>query len=87
MCLLLPKGLADEEGGIIDRLAQSVFALLEERRKNSDGKEATVRVSYMELYKEELRDLLELKTLHKDLHIRDDEKGNTGKVTDTFGVM
>ncbi|KAG7223455.1 hypothetical protein INR49_015559 [Caranx melampygus] len=70
-------GFSDEEGGIIDRLAQGVFALLGEKMKNSDGVEATVRVSYMELYKEELRDLLELKTSHKDLHIREDEKGNT----------
>lgn len=81
MCLLVPKGFSDEEGGIIERLAQGVFALLEEKKKSSDGVEATVRVSYMELYKEELRDLLELKTFHKDLHIREDEKGNTGKVT------
>ena len=59
-------------------MAQDVFLLLEERRKNSDGGEATVRVSYMELYMEELRDLLELHTTHKELHIREDERGNTG---------
>ncbi|XP_040898587.1 kinesin-like protein KIF27 [Toxotes jaculatrix] len=73
----LGGGNLDEEGGIIDRVAQDVFLLLEERRKNSDGVEATVRVSYMELYREELRDLLELHTIHKELHIREDEKGNT----------
>lgn len=77
-CLLFPKPLSDEEGGIIDRVAQDVFLLLGEKRSNSDGAEATVRVSYMELYKEELRDLLELHTIHKELHIREDERGNTG---------
>ncbi|XP_049433836.1 kinesin-like protein KIF27 [Epinephelus fuscoguttatus] len=73
----LGGGNLDEEGGIIDRVAQDVFLLLGEKKKNSDGVEATVRVSYMELYREELRDLLELQTIHKELHIREDEKGNT----------
>ncbi|XP_023270115.1 kinesin-like protein KIF27 [Seriola lalandi dorsalis] len=73
----LGGGKLDEEGGIIDRVAQDVFLLLAEKRKNSDGVEATVRVSYMELYREELRDLLEMHTIHKELHIREDEKGNT----------
>ncbi|KAK1892937.1 Kinesin-like protein KIF27 [Dissostichus eleginoides] len=70
-------GNLSEEGGIIDRVSQDVFLLLEEKRKNSDGGEAKVGVSYMELYKEELRDLLELHTIHKELHIREDERGNT----------
>ncbi|XP_022613333.1 kinesin-like protein KIF27 [Seriola dumerili] len=73
----LGGGKLDEEGGIIDRVAQDVFLLLGEKRKNNDGVEATVRVSYMELYREELRDLLEMHTIHKELHIREDEKGNT----------
>ncbi|KAF7650286.1 hypothetical protein LDENG_00128100 [Lucifuga dentata] len=67
----------DEEGGIIDRVAQDVFLLLGEKRQNSPSMEVTVRVSYMELYKEELRDLLELHTNPKELHIRDDDRGNT----------
>lgn len=62
-------------------MAQDVFLLLEEKRNNSDGVDATVRVSYMELYREELRDLLELHTVHKELHIREDERGNTGHTT------
>ena len=73
-----PLPVSDVEGGIIDRVAQDVFLLLEEKRNNSDGVDATVRVSYMELYREELRDLLELHTVHKELHIREDERGNTG---------
>ncbi|XP_029018412.1 kinesin-like protein KIF27 isoform X2 [Betta splendens] len=64
----------DEDGGIIERVSQDVFSLLGEKRENN---EARVRVSYMELYKEELRDLLELQTVHKELHIREDERGNT----------
>ncbi|XP_035999709.1 kinesin-like protein KIF27 [Fundulus heteroclitus] len=69
-------GGSQDEGGIIDRVAQDVFLLLAERK--SDGSvEATVRVSYMELYREELRDLLDMNTDYKELHIREDEKGNT----------
>lgn len=41
-----------------------------------------MKVSYIEVYKEELRDLLELETSVKDLHIREDEKGNTGRILD-----
>ncbi|XP_071339232.1 kinesin-like protein KIF27 [Trachinotus anak] len=73
----LGGGNLDENGGIIDRVAQDVFLLLGEKRKNSEGVEATMRVSYMELYREELRDLLEPHTIQKELHIREDEKGNT----------
>ncbi|XP_023124279.2 kinesin-like protein KIF27 [Amphiprion ocellaris] len=73
----LGGGNQDEEGGIIDRVAQDVFLLLGKKTLNSDGVEATVRASYMELYKEDLRDLLEPHTIHKELHIRDDERGNT----------
>ncbi|XP_051924565.1 kinesin-like protein KIF27 [Hippocampus zosterae] len=66
----------DAEGGIISCLAKDVFSLLD-KRKQCDGGEITMRVSYLELYKEELRDLLELSTSHKDLQIRDDFRGNT----------
>ncbi|XP_054895163.1 kinesin-like protein KIF27 isoform X2 [Poeciliopsis prolifica] len=69
-------GGSKDEGGIIDCVAQDVFLLLA-KRKDDDGIEATVRVSYMELYREELRDLLDINTNHKELLIRDDEKGNT----------
>lgn len=68
--------LLDEEGGIIERVARDVFLSL---GKRGEGAEASVQVSYMELYMEVLRDLLELNTGHKELRIREDEKGNTGK--------
>uniref|UniRef100_A0A8C2WJH5 Kinesin motor domain-containing protein n=1 Tax=Cyclopterus lumpus TaxID=8103 RepID=A0A8C2WJH5_CYCLU len=65
-------------GGIIDCVADDLFSLLGEKRKSGDVVEATVRVSYMELYTEVLRDLLDLHAIHKELHIREDERGNTG---------
>ncbi|XP_069379674.1 kinesin-like protein KIF27 isoform X2 [Paralichthys olivaceus] len=67
----------DEEGGVIDRVAENVFSLLGEKKENNDGVEATVRISYLELYLEELRDLLESPNTHKELHIRENNKGNT----------
>lgn len=66
------------EGGIIDCVARDVFLLLGEKRKSNDGVEAKFQVSYLELYKEELRDLLELPAVQKEIHIREDDKGNTG---------
>lgn len=37
-------------------------------------------MSYMELYMEELRDLLDLNTSSKDITIREDDQGNTGEI-------
>ncbi len=39
-----------------------------------------VAVSYIEIYKEELRDLLcvEMREGPREMHIREDEQGNTG---------
>uniref|UniRef100_A0A8C7MTF4 Kinesin motor domain-containing protein n=1 Tax=Oncorhynchus kisutch TaxID=8019 RepID=A0A8C7MTF4_ONCKI len=65
--------LPEEESGIIGRVAADLFVLLGERRAAVD-----VRVSYMELYQEELRDLLEVQTGNKELHVREDDRGNTG---------
>ncbi|XP_077200789.1 kinesin-like protein KIF27 isoform X5 [Paroedura picta] len=65
--------VAEEERGIIPRAIQEIFQIISENH-NIDF---TVKVSYIEVYKEELRDLLELETSMKDMHIREDEKGNT----------
>ncbi|XP_072006981.1 kinesin-like protein KIF27 [Engystomops pustulosus] len=65
--------VADEEKGIIPRAIQELFHTISENH-NIDF---TVKVSYIEVYKEDLRDLLELETNVKDIHIREDEKGNT----------
>nr|XP_057927669.1 kinesin-like protein KIF7 isoform X2 [Doryrhamphus excisus] len=76
-CVLLKK-LKHAEGGIISCFAKDVFTLLDKKKQSSsNGVHATVRLSYLELYKEELRDLLELDTSGKDLHIRDNIRGNT----------
>ncbi|KAM9817173.1 kinesin-like protein kif7 [Neosynchiropus ocellatus] len=61
----------DEEQGIIPRAVADVFKLLDE----NDLSDFSVRVSYLEVYKEEFKDLLELETASKDIHIRED-KGN-----------
>uniref|UniRef100_A0A8C5LZU9 Kinesin family member 27 n=1 Tax=Leptobrachium leishanense TaxID=445787 RepID=A0A8C5LZU9_9ANUR len=65
--------VADEDNGIIPRAVQELFQNISEHH-NADF---TIKVSYIEVYKEELRDLLELETNVKDIHIREDDKGNT----------
>lgn len=61
-------------------MAQDVFLSLEEKRA-SERVETVVKVTYMELYREELRDLLDVHPSQKELHIREDKKGNTGNMT------
>ncbi|XP_072777884.1 kinesin-like protein KIF27 isoform X1 [Taeniopygia guttata] len=65
--------VAVDERGIIPRAIQELFHHISEHRNINFH----VKVSYIEIYKEELRDLLDLETSVKDLHIREDEKGNT----------
>ncbi|KAL2077069.1 hypothetical protein ACEWY4_026573 [Coilia grayii] len=62
----------DEEQGIIPRAVAEIFKLLDE----NDLSYFSVRVSYLEVYKEVFRDLLEVETASKDIHIREDDKGN-----------
>lgn len=47
-------------------------------QENKHKTEFVVTVSYVEIYMEELRDLLDMDTSSKDIHVREDEKGNTG---------
>ncbi|KAF3686381.1 Kinesin-like protein kif7 Kinesin-like protein costal2 [Channa argus] len=61
----------DEEQGIIPRAVADVFKILDE----NDLTDFSLRVSYLEVYKEEFKDLLEVETASKDIHIRED-KGN-----------
>ncbi|XP_071014801.1 kinesin-like protein KIF27 [Oncorhynchus clarkii lewisi] len=68
--------LVEEQSGIIGQVAADLFVLLGERAADVRSA-ADVRVSYVELYREELRDLLELHTAHRELHIREDDRGNT----------
>ncbi|XP_069786091.1 kinesin-like protein KIF27 isoform X2 [Narcine bancroftii] len=64
---------SDELKGIIPRAINEIFQNITENH-NIDY---NVKVSYIEVYKEELRDLLEFQSTSKDIHIREDEKGNT----------
>ncbi|MBW03162.1 Kinesin-like protein KIF27, partial [Eschrichtius robustus] len=65
--------VVEGQKGIIPRAIQEIFQNISENL-SIDSK---IKVSYIEVYKEDLRDLLELETSMKDLHIREDEKGNT----------
>ncbi|TNM89693.1 hypothetical protein fugu_003927 [Takifugu bimaculatus] len=72
-----PLLLLDDEGGIIEHVARDVFGYLDEKLKSNEIDVATVHVSYLELYMEEVRDLLDLPTNQKGLNVRDDINGNT----------
>ncbi|XP_076429570.1 kinesin-like protein KIF27 isoform X5 [Peromyscus maniculatus bairdii] len=65
--------VVEGQKGIIPRAIQEIFQSISEN-PSIDFK---IKVSYIEVYKEDLRDLLELETSMKDLHIREDDKGNT----------
>ncbi|XP_022094268.1 kinesin-like protein KIF27 [Acanthaster planci] len=65
--------LTEDEQGIIPRAVQHMFSIIEENH-NVDY---NLNVSYIEIYKEELKDLLDLETNSKEMHIREDEHGNT----------
>nr|XP_029534849.1 LOW QUALITY PROTEIN: kinesin-like protein KIF27 [Oncorhynchus nerka] len=79
LSVLVPllASLPEEESGIIGRVAADLFVLLGERRAADARAAVDVRVSYMELYQEELMDLLEVQTGNKELHVREDDRGNT----------
>lgn len=74
MCLSLPASINEDEQGIIPRAMAETFRLIDE----NDLIDYTVRVSYLEVYKEEFRDLLQVDTASKDIQIREDDKGNIG---------
>lgn len=83
-CAYILASVAVDERGIIPRAIQELFHHISEHRNINFH----VKVSYIEIYKEELRDLLDLETSVKDLHIREDEKGNTGRIPALiFGVL
>ncbi|XP_045174185.2 kinesin-like protein KIF27 isoform X3 [Mercenaria mercenaria] len=66
--------VTEDEDGIIPRAVRQMFDTLSIDKSVN----YTVKVSYIEIYKEELRDLLELNVDNKpDLHVREDDKGNT----------
>ncbi|KAM6152493.1 kinesin-like protein KIF27 isoform 2-T2 [Erethizon dorsatum] len=65
--------VVEGQKGIIPRAIQEIFQSISE----NPSSDFNIKISYIEVYKEDLRDLLELETSMKDLHIREDEKGNT----------
>ncbi|XP_029776464.1 kinesin-like protein KIF27 isoform X2 [Suricata suricatta] len=65
--------VVEGQKGIIPRAIEEIFQNISE----NSSIDFNIKVSYIEVYKEDLRDLLELETSMKDLHIREDEKGNT----------
>ncbi|XP_020621415.1 kinesin-like protein KIF27 [Orbicella faveolata] len=67
-------GLLEEEYGIILRAVKQLFQIMEENKHKTAF---VVTVSYIEIYMEELRDLLDVDTSSKDIYVREDDKGNT----------
>ncbi|XP_062998619.1 kinesin-like protein KIF7 [Elgaria multicarinata webbii] len=66
------SSINEDEQGIIPRAMAEAFKLVDE----NDLLDYTVRISYLEVYKEEFRDLLQVETASKDIQIREDDKGN-----------
>jgi len=64
--------MMEDETGIVHRAIKDIFNIISER---SESALYRLKVSFIEIYREEARDLLEFET--KELHIREDDKGNT----------
>ncbi|XP_069899339.1 kinesin-like protein KIF7 isoform X1 [Dipodomys merriami] len=64
--------LQEEEQGIIPRAMAEAFKLIDE----NDLLDCLVHVSYLEVYKEQLRDLLEVTTASRDIQLREDDRGS-----------
>lgn len=68
------QGTGDDSNvGIIQLAARDIFQSIAD---DSDNTSTSVRVSYVEIYNEELRDLLNNRQSSTSLTIRDDKKGN-----------
>ncbi|XP_006867189.1 PREDICTED: kinesin-like protein KIF7 [Chrysochloris asiatica] len=64
--------LHEDEQGIIPRALAEAFKLIDE----NDLLDCLLHVSYLEVYKEEFRDLLEVGTASRDIQLREDDQGN-----------
>lgn len=65
------SSMTEQEQGIIPRAVKQMYDLM----NSKPAVHFAVNVSYIEIYMEELCDLLDLD--NKNLHVREDEKGNT----------
>ncbi|XP_048337906.1 kinesin-like protein KIF7 isoform X1 [Sphaerodactylus townsendi] len=66
------SSINEDEQGVIPRAMAEAFRLMDE----NDLLDYTVRISYLEVYKEEFWDLLQVETASRDIQIREDDKGN-----------
>ncbi|RLN75703.1 hypothetical protein BBJ28_00001794, partial [Nothophytophthora sp. Chile5] len=68
----------EELQGIIPRVIKAVFSKLQQQESSDNQRrtEHTLRVEYVEIYNEELRDLLHPETPSRQLAIREDGEGN-----------
>ena len=67
----LPMGYEDE--GVIPRALRSTFDLMKENKENNDV--ATMQISFLEIYNDEVKDLLHPDIPSKDIMIREDKEG------------
>lgn len=74
-CGVSSASLHEDEQGIIPRAMAEAFKLIDE----NDLLDCLVHVSYLEVYKEEFRDLLEVGTASRDIQLREDDRGNVGE--------
>lgn len=65
--------ITEAEQGIIPTAVGHIF----DNIQNNHNRDYSIHVSYIEVYKEDLRDLLDFETSSKDIHIREDDQGNT----------
>ncbi|VEL20540.1 unnamed protein product [Protopolystoma xenopodis] len=66
--------LLEEERGIVPRAIDEIFNII----RDSEIPKYSITASFIEIYKEDVRDLLDSGELvTKDIHIREDDKGNT----------
>lgn len=73
-----PKGTDRNNRGVILRAAEQIFAAIEQMKKDNTSAEISVTGSYLEIYQEHLRDLLDGEN-NKDLRIRMDPLSTTGR--------
>lgn len=68
-----PSGLSEDQIGLVPRVFSFIFEELDRRKKLSSFSEFTIKVSFLELYNEELHDLLDPSTgkVTKELQIKE----------------